>query len=409
MRASRSTGWRRRTTVAAVAALGLLANACSSDLDDTATGSTDSGAAGSGEAAAVAVSLTDQGCAPLELSAVAGTVVFAITNATDDQAEFEVLSPAPEILSEEFVDAGASRTVEVVLPAGSYEIICGAPSDPRAKLTVGASTDGSDGATDSTAAIVDAEALAAATAEYQSFVAGQVAALQAGTTAFTDAVRAGDTEAAKALYAEVRIPWEQIEPVAELFPESDGLIDARADDYELGEADPAFSGFHALEYGLWAQGTIGGAEVDLVALADQLDADIADLAEQITALAIQPQVMTNGAAALIEEAAQTKVTGEEERYSRTDLVTFAANVDGARVVFDLVETLLSPVDADLVASITAAFDEVGALLEPYRDGQGFVAYDEVTDADRAKFKTAMAALSELLSQVTGSLGLTIAA
>ena len=31
--------------------------------------------------------------------------------------------------------------------------------------------------------------------------------------------------------------------------------------------------------------------------------------------------MVNGAAGLIEEAAQTKITGEEERYSHTDLDT----------------------------------------------------------------------------------------
>lgn len=370
---------------------------------DTTAITADAAAVDTGDGGGVAVSLTDAGCAPLELTAAAGTVAFTVTNETDDQAEFEILSPAPEILSEEFLDAGATRTIEVALPAGSFEIICGAPSDARAKLTVTG-----DGATATADTVVDGEALAAATAAYQTFVAAQVEALQQGTTAFTDAVRNGDVEAAKALYAQVRIPWEQIEPVAELFPESDGVIDSRADDFELGEADPEFTGFHAIEYGLWAQGTIDGAEVDLAALADRLDADIAALVGQIGTLTIQPQVMTNGAAALIEEAAQTKVTGEEERYSRTDLATFDANVDGARVVFDLVEPLLRPVDEVLADGILRAFDSVEALLEPYRDGTGFVSYDEVAETDRAKFKTSMAALSELLSQVTGSLGLTVA-
>ncbi len=45
--------------------------------------------------------------------------------------------------------------------------------------------------------------------------------------------------------------------------------------------------------------------------------------------------MTNGAAGLIEEAAQTKITGEEERYSKTDLYTLQANVDGAHKIFVL--------------------------------------------------------------------------
>ena len=102
------------------------------------------------------------------------------------------------------------------------------------------------------------------------------------------------------------------------------------------EADPDFTGFHALEYGLFA-----GGDVDMAALADRLDTDIQSLIGEVEVLEIQPQVMTNGAAALIEEAAQTKITGEEERYSGTDLVTLQANVDGANKVFVLVSPLLA--------------------------------------------------------------------
>ncbi len=148
-------------------------------------------------------------------------------------------------------------------------------------------------------------------------------------------------------------------------------------------------------------------DVDMAALADRLDADIQDLIEQVEVLVIEPQVMTNGAAALIEEAAQTKITGEEERYSLTDLVTFQANVDGARTVFDLVSPLLVTVDESLAQDIEAQFTEVQGLLDEYRVEGGFEPYSEVSEADRDTFKTSMAELSELLSQVTGSLGLQV--
>ena len=42
-----------------------------------------------------------------------------------------------------------------------------------------------------------------------------------------------------------------------------------------------------------------------------------------------------GAAALIEEVAATKISGEEDRYSHTDLWDFQANVDGAKKIVDL--------------------------------------------------------------------------
>ena len=198
------------------------------------------------------------------------------------------------------------------------------------------------------------------------------------------------------------MPWEQIEPVAELFPDSDGVIDSRADDFPEAEADPDFTGFHALEYGLFA-----GGDVDMAALADRLDTDIQSLIGEVEVLEIQPQVMTNGAAALIEEAAQTKITGEEERYSGTDLVTLQANVDGANKVFVLVSPLLASVDKQLDDDLTAQFAKVQALLDTYRTADGFEPYGAVSEADRAKLKTAMAELCELLSQVSGSLGLQV--
>ena len=360
---------------------------------------------GGGESAAatepVAVTLTEAGCDPTTVAATGGTVTFAVKNDRNAKAEFEILSKTPEILIEKFLESKAAGSFQVNLKAGSYEIICGAPSDTRAALTV--TGDGGVAVLK-----VDKTALDAAVTAYTAYVREQTKALETGTKAFTDAVRAGDTEKAKTLYAQVRIPWERIEPVAELFPDSDGVIDSRADDFEKREADPEFSGFHAIEYGLWANGTIGGAKVDLTALANRLDKDIAQLIALVNGLEIQPQVMTNGAAALIEEAANTKITGEEERYSKTDLATFAANVEGSRKVFDLVDALLKGVDKKLDDSITKDFKTVDDLLAKYKDGTGFMTYDKVTSGDRDKFKSSMASLSEDLAQVSGSFGLEVA-
>ena len=340
--------------------------------------------------------MTEAGCDPVSLSAPAGSVEFAVTNESGLKGEFEVISSAPEILTEEFLEDGASGTFTVSLQPGQYQVICGAPSNTRADLVVTGEGEAAPSLQ------VDQADLDAAVTDYQTYVLAQTEALATNTKKFTDAVRAGDLDTAKQLYAEVRVPWEQIEPVAELFPDSDGVIDSRADDFPEAEADPDFTGFHALEYGLFA-----GGDVDMAALADRLDTDIQSLIGEVEVLEIQPQVMTNGAAALIEEAAQTKITGEEERYSGTDLVTLQANVDGANKVFVLVSPLLASVDKQLDDDLTAQFAKVQALLDTYRTADGFEPYSAVSEADRAKLKTSMAELSELLSQVSGSLGLQV--
>ena len=142
-------------------------------------------------------------------------------------------------------------------------------------------------------------------------------------------------------------------------------------------------------------------------LADRLDTDVTSLIGEVAKITITPQVMTNGAAGLIEEAARTKITGEEERYSRTDLVTLAANVDGARKIVDLLRPVLQPVDADLQASIDGSLKKVDGLLAPLKSGDSYVSYDQVTDAQRNDLKSSMAQLSEELSQLSGALGLEV--
>ena len=77
----------------------------------------------------------------------------------------------------------------------------------------------------------------------------------------------------------------------------------------------------------------------MAAYADQLLADTEELVALIPTVAITPSLLGNGATELLQEVATGKVTGEEERYSRTDLWDFQANVDGAHRAF----TALGPV------------------------------------------------------------------
>ena len=86
---------------------------------------------------------------------------------------------------------------------------------------------------------------------------------------------------------------------------------------------------------------------------------------------IPPNKMVGGAARLIEEVAATKISGEEDRYSGTDLWDFQANVDGAQKIFNLLRPLIAPRNPELDARVQANFSKVDALLAHYRgqDGQ----------------------------------------
>jgi iron uptake system component EfeO len=236
---------------------------------------------------------------------------------------------------------------------------------------------------------------------YTAYVGEQVDATIAATTTFTDAVREGDLAAAKAAYAPSRQGWERIEPIAGLVEEIDGKVDARVDDFE-NEQDPEFTGWHRIEYVLFSQNTTEGA----APFADQLDADLQTLKTELAGIEIPPAALAVGSSELIEEVSTGKITGEEDRYSGTDLWDFAANVEGSEEAFTLLTPAIEQEDPELVAEIQAEFAELETQLGKYADGAGgYQPYSALTEADKAAMQTTLAALSENLATVAGVLGL----
>lgn len=115
--------------------------------------------------------------------------------------------------------------------------------------------------------------------------------------------------------------------------------------------------------------------------------------------------MVGGAAALIEEVGKTKITGEEDRCSHTDLYDFQANVDGAQKIVDLLRPLTMRADAKLLQAIDRNFAAVDKILAKYKVGAGFVSYDKVTAEDRTALQGPVTTLAEDLSKLRGTLGL----
>ena len=245
--------------------------------------------------------------------------------------------------------------------------------------------------------------LAGPIADYKQYVTTELAGLLTQSKAFAAAIKAGELKKAQDLYAITRQHYERIEPIAELFSDMDGAIDAREDDFKQKAADPKFTGFHRLEKALFGDHTTKGQ----AEYADKLVADISTLQGRVQTLSIPPAKMVGGAAGLIEEVAKTKVSGEEDRYSHTDLWDFQANVDGAQKIVELLRPLLQKASPELLAKVDENFKTVDSLLDKYRteDKQGFVSYDKVTDADRTAMKGPITALAEDLSKLRGVLGL----
>ncbi|MER5445458.1 iron uptake system protein EfeO [Streptomyces sp. NPDC002766] len=342
---------------------------------------------------AIKVTAADSKCDTSATSIPAGQVTLSIQNTGSQATEVEILFPDDRIVSEkENIGPGTKYTLTAEVKAGSYEIACRPGMKGhgvRQKLTV----------TGSGAAAKRDPQLDKAVAAYREYAQEQADATIPKVGVFAKAIKAGDLKAAQNAYAPSRVGWERTEPIAESFGDIDPKTDTRADGLEKGQK---WTGWHALEKALWQDKKIGA---DQKALADQLVTDLKDWQERIGKAEITPTSMANGAKELLDEVATGKVTGEEDRYSHTDLSDFRANVEGAQKAYELLKPVAQKNDKALTAELDKRFAALDTTLDKYRStktSDGFVSYDTVTEAQRKELSDAVNALAEPLSKLAAA-------
>lgn len=229
-------------------------------------------------------------------------------------------------------------------------------------------------------------------AEYKTFSVEKIDALVSETQTFVDYLNEGKLEEAKALYPLVRMNFETVEPIAESFGDLDPRIDARKADLEPGEE---WTGFHPIEEILWVNNTTEGTEK----YSGQLIADVKELRAKVATVEVTPELMVQGAVDLLNEVSTSKVSGEEEIFSHTDLYDFQGNIDGAKKIFDIFKPKLNEVNADLVNTLDQRFAHVNELLAAQKVGDKFKSYTELSDEEVAGLAEAVNKLGEPLAQM----------
>ena len=348
--------------------------------------------AGKDGAENVTVAATDTECTLSATEGKTGANTFVITNNGTKVTEFYVYDEGERVMGEvENISPGLERKLIVQLSEpGTYQTAC----------KPGMIGDGIRGDFKVTgeAVQIDTEGkFKEASDNYKRYVNSQTDALIPATQLFVDAIKRGDIAAAKAQFPIARTYYERIEPVAESFPNDlDPRIDLREADLEPGQK---WTGFHRLEKDLW----VTGLQPDTNAIADQLVADVRELNDGVKApdYSIDSTQIAGGAQGLLDEVASSKITGEEDTFSHTDLWDFQANVDGSQTAVASVRPILDERNADLGKRVDQRFADVEALLAKYRQGDGFVRYDTVTEPQRQELSRAVDALSKEVSQVQG--------
>lgn len=114
--------------------------------------------------------------------------------------------------------------------------------------------------------------------------------------------------------------------------------------------------------------------------------------------------MVGGAAGLIEEVAASKISGEEDRYSHTDLWDFGPTLTARRKSSTCCVRSCKR-EQRAAGEGGCQLQKVDAILSKYRTKDGFETYDKLTDADRNALKGPITTLAEDLAQLRGITGL----
>ena len=394
--------WLPRLTLVAVGAVA--ASACGT----TSHSSSPSATSNANGVKTVNVTLANEsgkdGCKLDMTSAPAGPVTFTVTNSSAPGiGEMELLKDQRIIGEKENLAPGLNPvSFTATLDGGAYQVYCPGAATEYQNFTV---TGQAPPAPTGTVASI----LAQGTKDYAAYVVSQVNQLNDAVKALDAAIQSGNMDAAKTAYAKARAYYEHAESRVEGFiipgfaaDDNAGNLDYLIDMRESTPVDAkvGWKGFHAIERDLWQSNAITAATKSE---SSELVANVGKLQGVVANLQYKPEDLANGAADLIEEVQNTKITGEEEAFSHIDLVDLAANVEGAQQAYAALRPGLQKIDANLVSQIDQQFEAVLTTLDAYRDASALGGYKTYTAAVRAsdapKLTAVIQPLHDSLSKV----------
>ncbi|WP_095180006.1 iron uptake system protein EfeO [Pseudomonas sp. Irchel 3F6] len=346
----------------------------------------------------IVVNIHPHSCEPNALTVPAGRASFRIVNRSERAVEWEILDGVLVVEERENIAPGLSQVINANLQPGDYAITCGLLSNPRGTLHV-TPTAASDAAAKAKPSMV---AFVGPLSEFRVYLAVQGSALIKAVTALNQAIASGDLAQAQALYLPARAAYQRLAPAAQRLAELDNHINARADYFEKREQDPAFVGFHRLEYALFEQRKLD----DVAPIAQRLLADVTTLKQQLLAQSLPPEQLVGIVVRNLNSLADVRAgSGEEERYSHSDLNGFAANAQTARKVVDLLRPMLSKSSADVLANVDQAMSDFDNQLNAFKSADGYVSYDAVAAAQRQQIAAKAKALAAAMDGIDPALGL----
>ena len=327
--------WTLALTAIVVAAAGAVGLASPSAA--TATGY---GPGLAGPPGALLVDVYD--CGSNWTSASPGEQTLTLYNDGTQAAEVDLINPANGAVYGEFVGFGpeTTDTMTVDLGDGNYAFYC-VPADadpvtgPTVKIT-GATAAQEASATPGVVPVTRQDMTVLAQ-QYQKYVTAGLGVLLPEVQKLSADIAAGNLAAARTDWLTAHMEYNRLGGAYDAFGDLGDSIDGLPDDLPGGVADPSFTGFHRIEYGLWN----GQSAAELRGPASALVGFVTSLRAEFPTEQVDPLDVGLRTHEILEDAVRFELSGESDQGSGTSLATVSANIDGTETLLGILTPTLS--------------------------------------------------------------------
>jgi iron uptake system component EfeO len=256
------------------------------------------------------------------------------------------------------VAPGATARLRVDLGSGRYSFRCAMSDEGVARGSEVTVPGNARGGPRPVQAVTD-QTLVPIAKQYDAWVASRLPGLVRLVTVLDEDLRSGNLGRARADWLPAHLAYERLGAAYGVFGDADAAINGLPTGLAGGVADPRFTGFHRIEYGLWH----GQSSAVLAPMGAQLLRDVHTLQQAITSSSIATLDLAVRSHEIAENALQFDLTGETDFGSGSSLASVGAELDGTSEVLGLMTPVLTPRYPDLgtaESALAAARADVSA-------------------------------------------------
>ncbi|WP_329530849.1 FTR1 family protein [Streptomyces sp. NBC_01450] len=325
-----------------------------------------------------------------------GRQTFQVRNTGSRTSEIYLIDPVSNAVYGEVegIAPGTTRALIATVGTGSYAWRC-VPNGGKAVTSAAVRVSAGGGSVQAVLPVSEKD-LAAPLVAYRAYVDQGLADLQTKTRTLRSDIDAGKLDRARKDWLPAHTRYASLGAAYGTFADFDAKINGRTAGLAGGVEDPAFTGFHRIEYGLWH----GQSAATLAPYTKRLAADVDALRKDFPKQDFDPADLPLRTHEILENTLHRELSGNADYGSGTELATTEANLDGTRELLTLLRPLIDKRNAEVLPAVDAWMRRTEQLVLAQRAEDGtWTPLDKLSDTDRQRLDGTVSQLLEDLAPI----------